>query len=118
MSMKFDRTAENKKLLLAKKANGCEECGYNKHPAALHLDHINPDSKLVSATGKRVSPGTMLSYSRIVFQAELDKCRVLCANCHAIHTVEQQAELRRQGLVKPRGKTVRKLSVVSDRLVA
>lgn len=117
-NVKFSRADANKKLLLAKKARGCEDCGYNKHPAALHLDHIDPDTKLVSATGRRVSPGSMLSYSTIMFQSELDKCRVLCANCHAIHTVEQQAELRKLGRAKTRGKTIRKMSEVSDRLVA
>ena len=104
-NVKFNSVDANKKLLLAKKASGCEECGYNKHPAALQLDHIEPDSKMVSATGRRVSPGSMISYSQAKFQAELDKCRVLCANCHAIHTVHQLAEMRKQGLIKGRGKT-------------
>jgi fructose/tagatose bisphosphate aldolase len=116
MTMNFSRTDANKKLLLAKKANGCEECGYNKHPAALDLDHIDPDTKLVSATGRRVSPGSMLSYSTIMFQSELAKCRVLCKNCHAIHTVEQMAELRRLGRLKVRGKNIRKMSVAPDKV--
>lgn len=25
---------------------GCVDCGYNKHPAALHFDHRDPETKL------------------------------------------------------------------------
>lgn len=95
---------------------GCETCGYNANPHALQFDHIDPATKLISATGRRVTPSSMLGYSQSMILAEIAKCRVLCANCHAIHSVEQGMELRAKGLMRKGGRP--KLSVVSDSLVA
>lgn len=90
-----NRQWNNRQMLNKIKTDkGCETCGYNDNPAALQFDHIDPETKLVSKNGLRVNPGTMLSYSQSSILSEIAKCRVLCANCHAIHTVEQQAEIR------------------------
>lgn len=108
----------NKKLLAEKKANGCEDCGFNAHPSALDLDHLDPATKYVTKTGRRPSPGTMLSYSPEIFALELAKCRVLCANCHKIHTFFQSKALREAGMLKTRGKNRSKMSESPVRLVA
>ena len=79
----------NKRAIAEKKAGGCEDCGYNRHPAALDLDHIDPATKHVTKTGRRPSPGSMVNYNPDFFALELSKCRVLCSNCHKIHTFEQ-----------------------------
>ena len=105
---------KHKALLLAKKANGCEDCGFNAHPAALDLDHIDPDTKRVTQSGRRPNPGSMLSYSTENFVAELAKCRVLCKNCHAIHTVHQQEALRRAGLARKRGRNFIRPVIMSE----
>jgi hypothetical protein len=96
--------------------NGCETCGYNTNQAALQFDHIDPNTKLISATGRRVNPGAMLSYSQSMILSEIAKCRILCANCHAIHSVEQAVEMRKLGLIKSGRKP--KMSEGSVRLVA
>ena len=60
---------------------GCEICGYNEHPAALQFDHIDRNSK-------HAAVATLLSQRRpaeVVWE-EIKKCRVLCANCHMVHT--------------------------------
>ena len=59
--------------------SGCELCGYNTHPAALTFDHIDPSTKVfnVSDYGQR-------SWEAVI--REIAKCRVLCANCHNIHS--------------------------------
>lgn len=64
---------------------GCSECGYKKHPDALHFDHLNPELKT-----KEIS--RMHGYSRERLKNEMRKCRVLCANCHAIHGEAQRRE--------------------------
>jgi 5-methylcytosine-specific restriction endonuclease McrA len=61
---------------------GCELCGYRKHPSALQFDHINPEDKLMSVS-KAHSWGLKETLE------EMSKCRVLCANCHAIHSYNQ-----------------------------
>jgi len=64
---------------------GCECCGWNGHPAALDLAHINADEKAVSGYGNNRSAYKQ-SWSIAKIEKELVKCRVLCANCHRIET--------------------------------
>lgn len=51
----------------------CVECGEN-HPACLHFHHINPDDKEFILSKQ---------YSMTRKIKEMEKCEVLCANCHA-----------------------------------
>ena len=74
--------AKRAKLTAIKQSKGCEVCGYNEHPAALHFDHIDPATKTLT-----ISSSTTYSWKRL--EAEVAKCRVLCANCHSIHTYNQ-----------------------------
>ena len=72
-----------------KTTRGCEVCGFNAHPAALQFDHIDPATKYRTKAGKVVHPSDMIKgnrYSLATVMLEIAKCRVLCANCHAIHT--------------------------------
>lgn len=62
---------------------GCADCGYNAHPAALQFDHL---PGVVKAC--KVSALMMSSRKRLL--AEIAKCDVVCANCHAIRTVERE----------------------------
>jgi len=66
---------------------GCELCGYNAHKAPLQFDHINPSEKY-----KMISH---LMYSSLkILIDEIRKCRVLCANCHEIHTHNQRSLIK------------------------
>jgi hypothetical protein len=53
----------------------CSECGYNKCPEALDFHHVNPEDKDFALSGR-------LSKSWDVIELELQKCKLLCANCH------------------------------------
>ena len=68
---------------------GCSICGYNKHPAALDFDHIDPALKSFT-----LSQDPKRAWSKI--EAEIKKCRVLCANCHRIETVKHGHTLTRR----------------------
>lgn len=61
---------------------GCSLCGYNKHPNAIHFDHIEPSNKFMEIN-------KMSGYGKKSIKKEMDKCRLLCANCHAEHTANQ-----------------------------
>jgi len=66
-----------------KKAKGCEWCGYNKYSEALHFDHRDQNKK-----HREVS--AMYGCKLVNIIKEVRKCRVLCANCHAHHSKNQQ----------------------------
>ena len=61
-----------------KLASGCADCGYNEDPVALQFDHVRGV--------KTGTVGSMVHYSRERLDAEIAKCVVRCANCHAIKT--------------------------------
>lgn len=61
-----------------KKTRYCERCG-ESHPACLQFHHRDPTQKAFE-----LSKVTYKTYSRERIMAEVAKCDVLCANCHAI----------------------------------
>lgn len=72
---------------------GCESCGYNAHACALQFDHIDPSTKYRTRNGNLVHPADMVKgarYSLTTILAEISKCRILCANCHAVYTHTEQ----------------------------
>jgi len=54
----------------------CERGGYNKCIEALEFHHVDSNGKNFSISDK----GYTRSWKRV--QKELDKCILLCANCH------------------------------------
>lgn len=70
------RRRDFKDRCLKYKGGKCERCGYSKCPAALHFHHCNPSGK-----GFSVGPSLTMSWKRI--QVELDKCELVCSNCHS-----------------------------------
>lgn len=59
---------------VAYKGGKCEICGYAKCLGALEFHHPDPLNKEFNISDRITSFG--------VIQAELDKCHILCANCH------------------------------------
>ena len=64
-----------KQKLVEYKGGGCKICGYNKCIAALQFHHRDPSQKDfgISATTKSFD----------LMKLEVDKCDLLCSNCHA-----------------------------------
>jgi hypothetical protein len=60
----------------------CMDCGYN-NPNAFQFDHVTGN--------KRDSISRLLrgGYSDAIIQEELDKCEIVCANCHIIRTAKR-----------------------------
>lgn len=76
--------ARNRRYLLGiLKDAKCMDCGYSNW-IALELDHRDPALKY-HAVSRMVNDGTTLE--RI--KQEIDKCDIVCANCHAIRTAYQ-----------------------------
>lgn len=58
----------------------CYRCGYNENLAALQFHHIDPAAKAFGVN-------KILHKSWAFVETELQKCILLCANCHAVeHT--------------------------------
>lgn len=76
------------------KGGKCEKCGYNRCNEALEFHHLNPDEKDFSV-GK---DGYNHSWEQI--KKELDKCIMLCANCHRELHAEEHKSIRENVFVK------------------
>lgn len=72
------RVMRNNFIIDEAKAVPCVDCGERYHLAAMQFDHVR---------GEKVLPiARMKSYSVERLLAEIEKCEVRCANCHAIKT--------------------------------
>lgn len=74
------------KSMLYLSSKGCCKC-YERDPRKLQYDHRNPPEKH-RIVARLITDG--YSWSSPVLRAEIRKCRVLCANCHQVHTIKQQ----------------------------
>lgn len=71
------RRKELKQRAIAYKGGACERCGYNYCVTALTFHHLDPANKDFGVSAKGLTRG----WARLLI--ELDKCVLLCANCHA-----------------------------------
>lgn len=63
-----------KEKLIEYKGGCCERCGYSKCSDALEFHHVDPSEKEFSVSGKSISFEKM--------KKEVDKCILVCSNCH------------------------------------
>lgn len=63
--------------------SGCKDCGYNKHAYVLDFDHLKDKEDGISEMLHR-----SLSWDRI--KKEIEKCEVVCSNCHRIRTYNRR----------------------------
>jgi predicted transcriptional regulator len=71
----IERGKSNKRVYIEYKGGKCEKCGYSKCFSALEFHHKNPSIKDLRFTGIRY-------WGIEKAKPELDKCLLLCANCH------------------------------------
>lgn len=64
-----------KKRLIDLKGGCCKLCGYNRCFSALHFHHVNPFEKSFTISDKSRLDSDL--------KEELDKCILLCSNCHS-----------------------------------
>ena len=83
------RVAANTRLIkeqaIAYKGGCCQSCGYDKCIAALEFHHRDPNFKENGIAKMRIQNFDVL-------KIELDKCDLLCSNCHK----EEHERLNRQ----------------------
>lgn len=72
------RAMKRKDMLIEKLGGKCSSCGYKKNSAALSFHHRDPASKVFGLDSRHLSNRTMSA-----IMEELDKCDLLCLNCHS-----------------------------------
>lgn len=70
------------------KGDHCQKCGYDKNITALDFHHLNPNQKEINPAKLYYKPW---EYSK----QELDKCILLCSNCHREEHYKQN-EIKQQ----------------------
>lgn len=73
-----------KRKCIEYKGGSCISCGYKKYDGALEFHHIDPSKK-----DFRISNSKSRQYGSKI-ELELDKCMLLCSNCHR----EEHAKLK------------------------
>lgn len=71
------RGLKRKYEYILRRGGKCECCGYNKNLAALEFHHRNPEEKEFQVDARAFS-----NHSLEKLERELEKCSLLCANCH------------------------------------
>ena len=69
-----------KHQLVKYKGGKCEKCGYDFCEGALQFHHLNPSEKDFTISHINLN-GDMISINDLYL--EVDKCQLLCANCHS-----------------------------------
>lgn len=64
--------------------SGCVDCGYAEHPHALEFDHVRGEKKFAIGSGHCRGAEALM--------AEIEKCEVVCANCHRVRTHNRRYE--------------------------
>lgn len=70
-----ERRRKIKQKAIDYKGGACNKCGYRKSIRSLVFHHINPEEKDFS-----ISNPNIRNWEKI--KLELDKCELLCSNCH------------------------------------
>lgn len=76
----LDRQRKFKQRLVDIKGGKCVQCGYSKSNAALQFHHVDPEEKDFDFSKFRL---TSFEKNKDKILKELDKCILVCANCHA-----------------------------------
>lgn len=76
-----DNRRKSKLIYLEYKGVKCKSCGYDKCEASLSFHHLDPDTKkfCIGNLNERINS---LSEIKDYIIDELDKCEIICRNCH------------------------------------
>lgn len=82
------RTIAVNRLLALKTNTPCADCGGQFHPCAMDYDHVK-GAKLMSVSSlvARGQPWSLI-------QEEIDKCELVCSNCHRVRTWKRWQEAK------------------------
>ena len=76
-----NKRRDNKLKAIKYKGNRCARCQGEFHPAVYDFHHIDMETK-------EADPGSLMHRKWSRLKIELDKCILLCANCHRLTHAE------------------------------
>lgn len=76
-----DNRQITKQIYINYKGNKCEECGYVKCQASLTFHHLNPNEKEIQFSNISERLNNFDDIRKNILD-ELNKCQLLCCNCH------------------------------------
>ncbi len=77
------RSAIGRAYIDEAKAGPCTDCGQTFPSVCMAFDHLDPDDKYRGVA-------QMLCFSVETIQKEIDKCELVCHNCHALRTRDRR----------------------------
>lgn len=83
---------------------GCAACGQHFHPAALAFHHRDPAAKKAEVT-------SLIGGKQSVLDAEVQKCDIICNNCHAVLHALQSDNAGKFAFISSGGKVLAKAEV-------
>lgn len=89
------RRKKLRQLAIGYKGGKCEVCGYHRCPEAMEFHHLDSSAKDFGISRK----GYTRSWAKV--KGELDKCTMLCANCH--RELHAKLQLPRETAVEKSG---------------
>lgn len=70
------------------KLNPCTDCGNEFHPVCMDFDHVKGEKKF------NISKAAQLPITTDDLLDEIDKCELVCSNCHRLRTYYRICDTR------------------------
>jgi hypothetical protein len=98
-SSKGSRQEKAKKKVLKEKLC-CEKCGYvGKNLSSLDFHHVDPESKIFTISDFL---SRKISVNLEALENEIEKCEILCKNCHILESVDIDKYLKFESEIERR----------------
>jgi hypothetical protein len=94
-----DKKSRNNKIILLKfiNKNNCEECNWEGHSCALEFHHRDPNEKEFMLS--KIRSNLSLQDLEIQIINEINKCQLLCANCHQLKHISSNFDLYKKDIL-------------------
>lgn len=108
IDVKKDDRRKDKTIYLEYSGGKCIICGYNKCPASLTFHHRNPEEKefWIGGLSERMNS---ISDLRDIIKNEIEKCDLLCANCHILEHSDMSFYLKNIDIIEKRSKEYKEI---------
>lgn len=104
----------NKLIYLEHSGSKCCKCGYNKCPSSLTFHHRDKDSKIFSIGNLGKKLNTIDDLDKFII-SEIDKCDLLCANCHVIEHIDIDLYNKNIDLIIKKSENIKEIQIKINR---